>query len=639
MKKINLLEPKLIKGFLDYGSGAPVSYLRIDESINMSALEEDIRVGAVQFTPCLKLAKRGLSRVVVVRASNEEDALMAVNYLAGICNERDRQSEDDYMEESIREELDMEELLSDLECSSDDEEEEIDDWDESASRVPVVEYTEVNRYSSDFSPMFGASYVMAGIPNARNDKPYWLKCTKEAVCIIVYDEAFGFGLCNNFSAELERFKNNRHLFIAVIDEHLNQSDICNGGGEQDIFRFVLENTADMIDINMQENKIKDYRYTQFDNWLLQLNIQLVNRFPKKEIVDKILKLKNRKKSELMKLVLKYVKKESHKEDHEKLTKDDFSILSKFKILGLGDNEEKKYSESLDKELIGMEKVKEQVKNIVQVMKYNKCRAEMGLGNTNFHNVHLLIGAPGTAKTTVAKIMGNIMREENLLPGNRFTCVNGADLKGMFVGHSAPKVKQLFIENDIILIDEAYSLIDVHGSMDSFSQEALAQLMIEIEEHAMDKLVMFAGYGGTGVLERNNKMKKFIDANPGLKSRINSTIFFESYTPRQMVDIVHVQARTQKLFVSSEADNLILEYFEERVKDPNFGNGREARSLLENAMVFSAVRVMQLPENRRTKKNMSEIKVEDIASAVKQMRNDNIMQRGKEKGNCGFFHVA
>ena len=125
----------------------------------------------------------------------------------------------------------------------------------------------------------------------------------------------------------------------------------------------------------------------------------------------------------------------------------------------------------------------------------RLRKEMGMKKSSYHNVHMMLGAPGTAKTTVAKLMGKIMEEEKLLPGSQFTCVNGAELKGMYVGHSAPKTKALFEENDIIVIDEAYSLTGDRSEPDSFSREAIAQLVIELEEHAEDKLVIFAGYGG------------------------------------------------------------------------------------------------------------------------------------------------
>ena len=106
--------------------------------------------------------------------------------------------------------------------------------------------------------------------------------------------------------------------------------------------------------------------------------------------------------------------------------------------------------------------------------------------------------------------------------------------------------------------------------------------------------MFAGYGGIGVEPGDNLMKTFIDSNPGLKSRINSTIYFDSYTPEQMVEIVHLQAKNQSFILNRRADPEILAYFKERITDRNFGNGREARSLLENAMVFAAARIIKIP---------------------------------------------
>ncbi|MBQ8315690.1 MAG: hypothetical protein IJX95_08130, partial [Lachnospiraceae bacterium] len=160
-------------------------------------------------------------------------------------------------------------------------------------------------------------------------------------------------------------------------------------------------------------------------------------------------------------------------------------------------------------------------------------------------------------------------------------------------------------------------------------------MIELEAHAMDKLVLFAGYGGTGVSEKDNKMKSFLDANPGLKSRINTTIFFDSYTPQEMVQIVHCQAKLQKYTLSGDADEMIREYFAKRVKTEDFGNGREARSLLENTVISAAARVMALPEKKRTKKVMQELTAEDVKEAIERLSAGNQMQRGRERKVCGF----
>lgn len=240
---------------------------------------------------------------------------------------------------------------------------------------------------------------------------------------------------------------------------------------------------------------------------------------------------------------------------------------------------------------------------------------MNIGGSVYHNVHVMLGAPGTAKTTMAKLMGQMMVENGLLRDNRFVCVNGAELKGKYVGHSAPKTKALFENYDIIVIDEAYSLVDSKGEMDSFSNEAIAQLIIELEEHSTDKLVIFTGYGGKNVTEKNNKMRNFFDANPGIKSRITSTIYFESYSPEEMVNILFNMAKIQKYNVDASVKDVLYTYFCKRVNDENFGNGREARSLLETCILFAAKRLFNNEKEKYTKTQMQTLTYDDVVNAI------------------------
>jgi SpoVK/Ycf46/Vps4 family AAA+-type ATPase len=313
-----------------------------------------------------------------------------------------------------------------------------------------------------------------------------------------------------------------------------------------------------------------------------------------------------------------------------LKQEEIMTLEVFRYISAKQRRKKKNAAAiqLEKELVGMESVKQQIQDIVNVMKVNQFRAKKGMPYSNYHNVHLMIGAPGTAKTTVAQILGNMMVEEKLLPGNRFICVNGAELKGMYVGHSAPKTKQIFEENDIIMIDEAYSLTaSGNGGLDTFAQEVLAQLMIELEEHATDKLVLFAGYGGDGVSSINNKMLQFLNANPGLKSRINSTIYFPSYSAEDMVQIVHRQAENMGFTLDPHADKMIYEYFKERVRDVDFGNGREARSLIEACNTNITKRACKVSQSKWTKKSLQTIKVEDVMYAIGKKQNESHAQIG------------
>lgn len=626
MKRLHLLKPNYVTGFLG-GVGSKYHCLEIEQGLGYDALKEDVENGARLFEDCLKNADRKLSRVVVVKGNKQEEVLMAVNYLAAIANSQDIEDGGftEYESESD-EEYDF----------WDDEWEDEEDchWAEAPWRVPVVTIAEIAAHDEDNIIFRGQNnFMFSGIPNVSNKRPYWKDCREEMICILIHQKpGFGFFNFEGLTEKLSLFAENRHLFIAYInpwEEEFADDDAYDTEG---LFAYVLENTADMIVVSEKEENLKQYRRLQFDNWLEKLSINLEKSVSKNEIVDKILKMFHENKSDMMQRVLLYVQKESRKPLSEPLGKEDFAVLKKY--ISVSGNQEKKSAERLEKELVGMENVKRQVKGIVSVMKYCKTRQKMGLGESGFHNVHLLIGAPGTAKTTVAMMMGNMMREEGILPGNRFACVNGAELKGMYVGHSAPKTKQLFENNDIILIDEAYSLVDSGDTSDSYSREAMAQMLIEIEQHAMDKLVMFAGYGGKDLNERDNMMKQFLDANPGLKSRINSTIFFDSYSPEEMKEIVYTQASIKNLKIDKNADDVILKYFAKRYKDPNFGNGREARSLLENAMVFAAERVMALPESKHTKKAMSLLTEEDIKNAVDRMQENHAMQMGKT-GKCGL----
>lgn len=240
----------------------------------------------------------------------------------------------------------------------------------------------------------------------KNNKPYWLKCQREAICI--YHDGFecGFGYFGNLfsrlSEAMKRFQNNKQIFIVIKQNNMiwNNNELLEDEKDDDSaimaieeIEFILDYTADVIFAEVKEKQLKTYRIRQFENWVYHFGLRLTKKFPKKEIVEQIVAFRSENKSELMKKVLQYVQKERKKED--------FSVLKKFKVLNTEEYREKNGSKKMEYELIAMEAVKEQVRSIVDVMKYSQCREKMGLGKTSYHNVHLLIGGPGTAKTTVA----------------------------------------------------------------------------------------------------------------------------------------------------------------------------------------------------------------------------------------------
>lgn len=658
MKKLNLLMPDVHTGYLGTRRKERVRYLSVPSELSMKMIEDDMQTGKIIFQSLLDQLKKAPCRTVVIRTNSEEVGLMAVCYLAAAYNKIDHRNEtfDDETEDGLSEEADFEQYELDDKYDEDfidDYEDESESWEESPSRLPVVEMNEIRNFSGmdNFSIFQDRSFHMQGNGHSSQKDPYWTNCTREPVCIMSRSEGFGRQYMN-FNDNVGRyFQRNRHIYIVEI-RNTYYSDMSIGGmldedavdsfEDEEFVRMVLEEAAAVVDLFYEEKDKKEeliqFRKIQFENWIETKGLTLSKEFPTDKIVSRILKMRNLNKSELMGQILKYMQVQGNVKGTVK--EEDFDILSRFAKIGVESETERSSSVKLEKQLFGMESVKQQVQEIVEVQRYQKRRENFGLNKGKYHNVHLLIGAPGTAKTTVARLMGNMMAEAHLLPGNRFICINGADLKGLYVGHTAPKVRQIFADNDIVMIDEAYSLTaQGHGETgDSFSQEAIAEIITQIEDHGSEKLVMFAGYGGMNVAPCDNLMKNFIDSNPGLKSRINSTIYFDSYSAEQMVEIVHIQAKNLGFILNRRVDPEILAYFKERTRDRSFGNGREARSLLENAMVFAAGRVKKIPIGKIKKRQLQEITVSDIRKALERMRKSNQMQAGKnDKRKMGFAY--
>ncbi len=648
MKKLNLLKPDVRSGYLNNGKGQEVRYLNIDENIGRKELKNDIANGAVHFKALNEYLDKKPSRFNLIYCTREEEGLMAVSYLAAIYNRLDKLAPEDYDDEDSYlednpdysfESFDETENPFDPDDEEEEDCEEDSQWIENPWKIPIITANQImSSNPNSFVPFSYNDYNYGGMKSPKNRLPYWYGLRKENMCI-VHDllGPYPGPSISVLASQLKRFNNNRHVYlIAVLDgeiDALNEEYQKHIRGE--FCEIILNYVAGTLNVFAEDGEYRDYYRNVFENWIFRKGYSLEKGFPLKRLADNIMSMNNQDKSSLMEKVVLYTIK-----DHNEpgvLKEEDFDILKQFESLGLGLAEkEHKSIKKMESELVGLQNVKDQIMGIVEVLRYNKRRASLGLPTGTYHNVHMMIGAPGTAKTTVAELLGNIMAEEHLLYGRRFISVNGAELKGMYVGHSAPKVKALFDEYDIIFIDEAYAVCsDDEGRADSFSQEAIAQLIVELEKHGMDRLVMFAGYGGSQVSAKDNRMKAFLNANPGIRSRINSTVFFDSYTPDEMVDIFRCHARIGKYKLSKKVDNIVRAYFAERVKSADFGNGREARSLLENSMIQAAMRLAKIPDDKITLKMMQEIKAEDVEAAIIKIKTGHMMQNGRQTGKFGF----
>lgn len=655
-----ILKPDVCVEYLKNKISEKVTYLNIPRNINVKSLEKDVKGGAVQFKEILEfMKKKDPSNYIMINADNKEMGYMAITYLeacrqnayvedafleADNVTENDEYSEEDEKEEDYDSYVDHEDFEDGEGFLSESEYEECE-W-----KVPVISMNEITQNLSHGPTPFAInSMPMQGEWNSMNFRPFWTNCTRESVCIM--NEVCGmFAFSGSGSADqieaLSYFKNNQRVYILNVKEQnsyheddYDEDDFMSGLSLKDITKneIVLHYIAEEIDVVLPEEKRENYYKNILKGYFDSFHIKVKKGFSYNKVMNIIFAMKNEEICSMIEKIVRYAIKDKKNEDEILLTNADFKFIDRFARTENAIKKQKCKSakKRMMEELIGMDSVKEQVLDTVNIMKFNQIRKSMNIQGDSYHNVHVMLGAPGTAKTTVAELMGQIMVDEKLLPDNRFICVNGAELKGKYVGHSAPKTKALFENYDVIVIDEAYSLVDDHGETDSFSKEAIAQLIIELEKHATDKLVIFAGYGGTKVSEKNNKMRAFIDSNPGIKSRINSTIYFESYTADEMVKIFYQIAQNQNFLVEPEAKDILKEYFATRVSDENFGNGREARSLLENSVVFTAKRVLTEKKTKYSESEMKQISVEDIRAAIGQTKRANKIQGARNVRKLGF----
>jgi SpoVK/Ycf46/Vps4 family AAA+-type ATPase len=204
------------------------------------------------------------------------------------------------------------------------------------------------------------------------------------------------------------------------------------------------------------------------------------------------------------------------------------------------------------------------------------------------SIHMrFTGAPGTGKTTVARIIGKIFREEGILRKGAFLEYSARMLCAEYVGQTAVKTAAICRDayGSVLFIDEAYTLARNDGQ-DTFGQEAIDTLLKRMEDDRSRLVVIVAGY--------TDEMKAFIESNPGLSSRFNRYIEFPDYSEAELLEIFKRLAEKQKLELSSEFKNTLKALFSRVIAkgDSSFGNGRGVRNLYEKTLVNQANRLAQ-----------------------------------------------
>lgn len=256
------------------------------------------------------------------------------------------------------------------------------------------------------------------------------------------------------------------------------------------------------------------------------------------------------------------------------------------------------------ELIGLDVVKKDVDSLVNLVKVRRLRQERGMKTPDM-SFHLVFsGNPGTGKTTVARIVGKVYSALGILSKGHLVEVDRSGLVAGYVGQTAIKTQEVITKalGGVLFIDEAYTLAPENADKD-FGQEAIDTILKAMEDHRDDFVVIVAGYA--------TLMPRFIDSNPGLKSRFNKYLYFEDYNGDELFEIFQGRVKRNDYRLDEAAEAAVKDHLQELYedRDDNFGNARDVRNLFEKIVAAQADRVAGL-ENP-SDEDICTITVEDL----------------------------
>ncbi len=270
-------------------------------------------------------------------------------------------------------------------------------------------------------------------------------------------------------------------------------------------------------------------------------------------------------------------------------------------------------------LIGLESIKDAVRRMVAEIKTNLRRKELGLPSHERARHMVFVGKPGTAKTTIARLLGRIYKQLGVLEKGHVVEVDRSDLVGSSVGTTAPMTAAKFREalGGVLFVDEAYTLVP-ESSPGDYGLEAVATILKMMEDYRDECVVIVTGY--------HREMQRFMESNTGLASRFPKLLSFSEYDTDQLVAIFELQARQKRMTYSDDVLDVVRRIIPPAPRAHNFGNGRFIRNVLEEAISNQATRLADQDPDSLTERALREILPEDVKAPTSMRAEDYLFQK-------------